>query len=82
MPDILRIRFLGDSTVFIPDAGREVEPDTVFELPGKVLEDDEAADHVLVETGNPPDRRCLARSLFRVENPPRGRAVAAGRKED
>lgn len=78
MPDILRVRFLGDATAVIPIAGREVEPDTVFELAAKVVQDDEAADHVVIELGNPPDTRLLQRALFRVENPPKARA----RKED
>lgn len=71
MPDILRVRFLGDHPHDIPLAGGVVQPDTVFSLPGKVLADDETADHVLVETGNPPDVRALQRALFRLENPPK-----------
>jgi hypothetical protein len=78
VPDILRVRFLGDLPGDVPLAGRVVEPDTVFELPGKIVADDEAADHVVVEVGNPPDIRLLQRALFRVENPPKARA----RKED
>lgn len=70
MPDILRVRFLGDHVCDIPLAGGLVQPDTVFTLPGKVVADNEADDHVLIETGNPPEQRALQRALFRVENPP------------
>lgn len=71
MPDIIRVRFLGDHACDIPLAGGIVQPDTVFTIPGKVVANDEAADHVLVEVGNPPDTRALQRALFRVENPPK-----------
>lgn len=69
MPDIIRVRFLGSTPHDIPLAGRVVEPDTLFELAGRVVEDLEDADHVVIEVGNPPDTRLLQRALFRVENP-------------
>lgn len=67
MPDILRVRFLGDHDCDIPLAGGLIQPDTVFTLPGKVVADSEADDHVLIETGNPPEQRALQRALFRIE---------------
>jgi hypothetical protein len=79
MPDILRVRYLGDAPAVIPLAGREVEPDTVFDLAAKLVDDDEGQDHVVVEVGNPPERRLLQRALFRVETSPKTRAAA--RKE-
>lgn len=71
MPDILRVRYLGGATASIPLAGRDVDPDCVFDLPGRVVEDQEDADHVLVEVGNPPERRTLPRALYKLERAPK-----------
>lgn len=73
MPDLLRVRYLGDAPATIPLAGRELEPDCVFELAAKLVTGDDApdedADHVLVEMGG--QRHALAKSLFVVETPRR-----------
>lgn len=70
MPDVLRIRWLGEKA-FIPLAGREVDNDSVFDLAAKLLDTEEAADHVLVEAGNPPQPWALAKALYAVETPRR-----------
>lgn len=73
MPDVLRVRWLGDGPAFVTLAGRLVEPDSVFDVPGRVITGDgaaaEDADHVLVEAGNPPQRWALPKALYAVETP-------------
>jgi hypothetical protein len=77
MPDVLRVRYLGDAPALIPLAGREVEPDNVFTVPGKVV--GEGADHVLVEVGT--QTVALATALFAVETPPKRRPRAESSNE-
>lgn len=81
MPDVLRVRYLGNETVSIPLAGREVEPDCVFELPAKLTEwaDGETPpdDAAVVDFGNPPQRVALPHSLYRVETPAKPRKLDA-----
>lgn len=74
MPDVLRIRYLGE-TAFVTLAGREVDNDSVFDVAGRVVTGEDAppedADHVLVEAGNPPQTWALAKALYAVETPPK-----------
>lgn len=79
MPDVLRVRYLGDATAVVPLAGgAEVAPDCVFDVPGRLV--DEAGDHYLIETGNPAEQRALPRSLYRVETPAKTAAKSAGKE--
>jgi len=94
MPDVLKVRWLGQQTENLALAGRDVAPDCVFDLPGRLLDEAEhrealglpagapfAPDHVLVETGNPPQLRALPRSTYRVETPARTAPKPATGKE-
>lgn len=65
MPDIVRLRYLGADTVAVSVLGKEVEPDCLVDFPGHVLEDN--ADHYLIETGNPPEKRAWPKSRWRDE---------------
>ncbi len=85
MPDIVRLRYVGALPTSVPALGQEVEPDLIYEFPGKVLThhpknrpDDkdeqlrpvpEDADFVLIESGNPPQVRAWQKSLWRNETP-------------
>lgn len=85
MPDVLRVRYLGDGPAFVTLVGREVEPDSVFDVAGKVVTGEDAAaedaDHVLVEAGNPPQRWALAKALYAVETPPKRTRAAKAEPE-
>jgi hypothetical protein len=81
MPDVLRIRYFGD-TAFLPLAGREVDGDSVFDLAAKLLPCDEAADHVLIEAGNPPQPWALAKALYAVETPAKRTREAEAEPDD
>jgi hypothetical protein len=72
MPDIVRLRYVGAVPVNVPaivhgEGG--VEPDTIVEFPGKVLESPQGQpdDAVYVESGNPPELRAWPKSLWRDE---------------
>jgi hypothetical protein len=82
MPDVLRVRWLGDDGAFIPLAGRAVDNDSVFDLPAKLLDVDEAADHVLIEAGNPPQTWALPKALYAVETPKRRTAKTAATADE
>lgn len=70
MPDILRLRYVGAAPVAVPVLGRDVEPDCIVEVPGRIVTDvDHAADCFLAETGNPPELRAWPTSLWRDETP-------------
>lgn len=68
MPDLLRIRYLGPAAN-IPLAGRMVDSDCVFDLAGKVVEEQD--DCVIVDTG--AGQRALPKSRYKVETPARKR---------
>lgn len=68
MPDILRLRYVGAAPVAVPVLGRDVEPDCIVEVPGRIVEGG-AADCFLAETGNPPEVRAWPTSLWRDETP-------------
>lgn len=91
MPDVLKVRWLADHPAAVALAGRVVEPDCVFDLPGRLLDEAEHRkalgvdagepfdpDHVLVETGNPPQLRALPKSTLRVETPTRTKTTKEG----
>lgn len=67
MPDLVRLRFIGPHPVSVPALGRDVEPDCIADFPGSVLED--AADHYLIESGNPPEPRAWPKSMWANETP-------------
>lgn len=83
MPDIVRLRWLGADAQHIPvingvAESAVVEPDSIFDLPGRVVESDKElralgldpaahADAIVVEFGNPPVVRAFPTSLFRNE---------------
>lgn len=70
MPDILRLRYVGPAPAQIPILGREVEPDCIVEVPGRIVTDQpHAADCFLAEVGNPPQTRAWPLSLWRDETP-------------
>lgn len=76
MPDILRLRYVGAAPVAVPALGREVQPDCVYEVPGRIVTTDadgkpieHAADCFLAETGNPPTLRAWPTSVWRDETP-------------
>lgn len=70
MPDIVRLRFVGNHEVAVPALGRSVEPDHIIDFAGKVL--DGADDAVTIEFGNPPIVRAFPRSLWKDETPEMG----------
>lgn len=65
MPDLVRLRFLGTTPVTVPLLGRDVEPDCIVDVPGRVSEEQD--DCLLIESGNPPDVRAWPKSLWRNE---------------
>ncbi len=79
MPDIVRLRYVGAAPAAVPSLACEVKPDRIYELPGKVLTEhippgadkpepvDEAADHYLIESGNPPQVQAWPKSMWRNE---------------
>lgn len=79
MPDIVRLRFVGPAPVAVPAIGREVDPDCVVDLPGRILTDPAeikalglelpAADCFLAELGNPPRVSAFPTSTWRDETP-------------
>lgn len=76
MPDILRLRYVGAAPVSVPVLGKEVEPDHLVEVPGRIVTHDaegKAIDHApdcfLAEIGNPPQLRAWPLSLWRDETP-------------
>jgi hypothetical protein len=71
VPDIVRLRYVGNHEVAVPALGRSVEPDCIIDFAGKVL-DDGADDAVLIEFGNPPIQRAFPRSLWKDETPEMG----------
>lgn len=68
MPDILRLRYVGAAPVSVPVLGKEVEPDHLVEVPGRIVEGG-AADCFLAELGNPPQIRAFPLSMWRDETP-------------
>lgn len=79
MPDVVRLRYLGNEKRAIPALGREVEPEQIVDVPGRVLtaaEDFKAHgvtppgdDAIAVELGNPPEVRLFPLSTWRDETP-------------
>ena len=79
MPDIVRLRYVGAGPVSVPVLGREVKPEELVEIPGRVLTEvipdgadkpvpvPEDADYILIESGNPAQRRAWPKSLWRNE---------------
>lgn len=69
MPDIVRLRYVGANPASVPALGLEVEPDHIYEVPGKVLAEQPHDDATLIESGNPPQVRAWPTSLWRNETP-------------
>lgn len=78
MPDLLRLRFLGDQARTVPVVGRAVEPEELVDVPGRIAtaEDLKAAgvnppgdDALAVLLGNPPEVRLFPLSMWRDETP-------------
>lgn len=76
MPDILRLRYVGPAPAQIPILGRDVEPDCLVEVAGRIVTHDadgkpieHAADCFLAEIGNPPQLRAWPTSLWKNETP-------------
>lgn len=81
MPNVLRLRFMGDGPVLCVPLGRQVMPEELCEVPGRVLTDwtppgekepvsvPADADFLLVETGNPPTIHAWPKSTWRDETP-------------
>jgi len=76
VPDILRLRYVGAAPAQIPILGREVEPEHLVEVPGRIVTHDadgkpiaHADDCFLAEVGNPPQLRAFPLSLWRNETP-------------
>lgn len=68
MPDILRLRYVGAAPVSVPVLGKEVEPDHLVEVPGRIVEGG-ADDCFLAEVGNPLQLRAWPTSMWRDETP-------------
>lgn len=79
MPDVLRLRFLGESEALIPALGRTVEPEQLVDVPGRLLSTAEQCeefgvtlppdDALLIAVGNPVEVRAFPTSLWRDETP-------------
>lgn len=79
MPNVLRLRFLGQTEALIPVVGREIAPEELVDVPGRILADPEElkefgvsmppADAFLVAVGNPVEVRAFPHSLWRDETP-------------
>lgn len=79
MPDVMRLRYIGATTINVPVLGRDVEPDTVIDIPARQVTDPgelrelglvaPLADCLLVMLGNPPEVRTFPTSLWRDETP-------------
>lgn len=76
MPDILRLRYIGAAPVSVPVLGKDVAPDHLVEVPGRIVTHDadgkpitHAADCFLAEIGNPPQLRAWPLSQWRDETP-------------
>lgn len=80
MPDVVRLRYVGTGPVAVPVLGRDVEPEQIIEIAGRVLTEyppskpdavpvpvPEDADYLLIEAGNPPELRAWPKSLWRNE---------------
>jgi hypothetical protein len=90
VPDIVRLRWLGADAQHIPvingvAESATVEPDSIFDLPGRVIESDKElaklgldpalhTDAIVVEFGNPPVIRAFPTSLYRNETASKSKA--------
>lgn len=84
--DTVRLRFIGPDTRTVPTLGREVEPDTLVEFPGKVLTEAPEGevwldDAIHIESGNPPQVRAWPTSLWRNETTAVRASAAKASKE-
>lgn len=68
MPDILRLRYVGAAPATVPMLGKNVVPDEIVEVPGRIVEGG-ADDCFLAEIGNPPTLRAWPTSTWRDETP-------------
>lgn len=79
--NMVRLRFVGPAPVAVPALGREIEPDSIVEMPGWILTDPDematlgvappAADCFLAVLGNPPRVSAFPTSMWRDETPVR-----------
>lgn len=66
--DTCRLRYGGRLPAAVVAVGRDVVPDELVEFAGRIVED--ADDHYLIESGNPPTPRAWPKSLWFNETPP------------
>lgn len=70
MPDILRLRYLGAAPALVPALGRTVEPEHLYEVPGRIVTDlPHADDCFLALVGNPEQLRSWPISMWADETP-------------
>jgi hypothetical protein len=62
MPDLVRLRYVGDNPVTVAVLGRSVEPDHLLDFAGALVE--ESDDCYLIEVGNPPELRAWPKTLW------------------
>lgn len=69
MPDICRLRYVGATAVTVPALGREVEPDCIVDVPGRIITDGvpDGADYFLAEVNG--QVRAWPTSVWRNETP-------------
>jgi hypothetical protein len=71
MPDIVRLRYVGAAAINVPAIAHGedgVQPDTIVEFGGKIVDVEGGADDAIhIESGNPPEVRAWPKSLWRDE---------------
>jgi len=89
MPDIVRLHYVGAHDTSVPVLGMAVgmplalEPGAQVDLPGKVVADDEDADHFVVQLGvlDEGDVRAFPRSMWELGSGKKFKAKAAAEPE-
>lgn len=66
MPDIVRVRNITGDELSVGLLGRAVDADCVTDFVGKVV--DEADDHYLIESGNPPVVHAWPKAMWSLES--------------
>lgn len=79
MPDVVRLRYLGDTTAAVPALGRTVAPEQLVDVPGRVLTakadfdsfglTPAPDDAIAVAVGNPAEVRLFPKTTWRDETP-------------
>jgi hypothetical protein len=81
--DTVRLRYLGEHRALVTPLGREVEPEELVTIPGRMATSEETAgqpaDSLYIVSGNPPVLRAWAESLWRNETPATASAKEKGK---